>query len=168
LSLTELMKKRPNQTISTTRGAVRFRAIHPHPTLRPRPPRAGELNSFGRMKSRGSYVGFVPPCGVYCGACPVFVRAKNPCAGAETHCRERRCKGIYVCCVERKGLRYCHQCGTYPCSRFKRFAASWQRCGQDLMKNQTLLARTDESRWLAHMSDLYKGGEKQNGVQPSV
>ncbi len=48
------------------------------------------------------YTGFIPPCGIYCGGCPNYKRDKNPCLGAEDHCKKRKCKGIYVCCVEKK------------------------------------------------------------------
>ena len=40
------------------------------------------------------YSGFVPPCGIYCGACPNFKREKNKCEGLENGCKARKCKGI--------------------------------------------------------------------------
>jgi len=77
-----------------------------------------------------------PPCGINCAQCPSYTRSKNPCVGFEAGCSQRKCKGIYVCCVEKKGLQYCYQCPTYPCSRFKKFAATWLKHGQDLYLNQ--------------------------------
>lgn len=97
---------------------------------------------------RSPYTGFVPPCAVYCGGCPAFLRKKNPCGGAEVHCRQRRCKGIYVCCVERKGLSHCHECPSFPCARFRRFAATWKTCGQDLLANQAALKQLGAAEWL--------------------
>lgn len=87
------------------------------------------------MKTK-EYTGKLPPCGIHCGTCPVYLREKNPCPGADEHCKVRRCKGIYVCCVEKKGLEYCYQCKTYPCSRFRKFAETWKKYGQDLLENQ--------------------------------
>ena len=79
---------------------------------------------------------FVPPCGVNCSMCPKYKQGKNPCEGYETGCKNRKCKGIYVCCIEKKGLNYCHQCKSYPCARYKRFAESWKTLGDDLYENQ--------------------------------
>ncbi len=99
-----------------------------------------------------AYTGAVPPCGIFCGTCPIYLRAKNPCPGAELHCRERRCKGIYVC-SEQRGHRFCHECATFPCSRFKKFAATWQQHGQDLLSNQKALARLGEEAWLSQQNE---------------
>ena len=86
-----------------------------------------------------AYEGFIPPCGIYCGGCPSYKKLKNPCPGAEKGCKTRRCKGIYVCCIEKKGLEFCHQCKTYPCNRYRKFAATWQKYGQDLLANQKFI-----------------------------
>ena len=103
-----------------------------------------------------TYDGFIPPCAVYCGGCPSFTRKTNPCAGAGVHCRQRRCKGIYVCCVERKKLRYCFECPSYPCARYKRFASTWIGCGQDLHANQEHLKAVGPRRWLETMQALHE------------
>jgi hypothetical protein len=95
------------------------------------------------------YSGFVPPCGIFCGGCPNYRRANNGCEGAEVHCRKRRCKGIYVCCVERRGLRFCHECPTFPCARYRKFAATWLKHGQCLEANQARLLALGAPRWLA-------------------
>ena len=95
-----------------------------------------------------AYHGFVPPCGVYCGGCPVYQRKSNGCPGAEVRCRTRRCKTIYVCCVEKRGLRHCHECASYPCSRFRSFAERWLKYGQCLHENQQRLAAMHAAEWL--------------------
>lgn len=95
-----------------------------------------------------AYHGRVPPCGIFCGGCPNYVREKDRCSGAESHCHKRKCKGIYVCCVEKKGLEFCHQCPSFPCSRFKKFAQSWKKYGQDLLKNQQQLQTLGQDEFL--------------------
>ncbi|QOR34992.1 DUF3795 domain-containing protein [Clostridium sp. 'deep sea'] len=102
------------------------------------------------------YVGYIPPCGIYCGTCANYIREKNSCAGATEHCRIRKCKGIYVCCIEKKGLSYCYQCNIFPCSRFKKFASTWLKLGQDLINNQYLLKELGEEAWLAKFNKLAK------------
>ncbi|SCY06023.1 DUF3795 domain-containing protein [Alkaliphilus peptidifermentans] len=94
------------------------------------------------------YNGFIPPCGIYCGECPNFLRTNNPCEGAEKHCKVRKCKGIYVCCIEKKRYNYCFQCSIFPCSRFKKFAEKWMKLGQNLISNQQNLKELGETRWL--------------------
>lgn len=94
------------------------------------------------------YNGFIPPCGVFCGECPNYIREKNTCEGAEKHCKDRKCKGIYVCCKGKKGYDYCFSCKIFPCSRFKKFASSWMKLGQDLIMNQYELKELGEERWL--------------------
>ena len=89
-------------------------------------------------KVKKIYNGIVPCCGIYCDSCPIFTRCKNPCLGAKGHCEKRRC-GIYKCCVEKKNYKYCYECKTFPCSKFKKFANTWLKLGQDLYENQISL-----------------------------
>lgn len=98
------------------------------------------------------YSGFVPPCGIYCGACPNFKREKNKCEGLENGCKARKCKGIYICCIEKRGLEFCHQCKIYPCSRFKKFAETWKKYGQDLMQNQELIKTIGKEEFIKKMN----------------
>jgi len=94
------------------------------------------------------YKGFIPPCGIFCGACPNYNRARKPCPGAEIGCPQRRCKTIYVCCIEKKGLRFCYECEAFPCYRFRRFAETWRKHGQDLIANQRRLQELGEEACL--------------------
>ena len=94
------------------------------------------------------YNGFIPPCGIYCGKCPNYLRDKNPCLGAEIHCKNRKCKGIFICCKEKKGHNFCYECKIFPCNRFKKFAESWIKLGQDLIINQKELEELGEKDWL--------------------
>jgi hypothetical protein len=99
------------------------------------------------MNQIKSYNDFIPPCGIFCGACPRFLREKNPCPGAAIHCQKRKCKGIHVC-SEKRGHRFCYECDRFPCSRFRQFAASWQQYDQDLIANQEQLRALGEAAWL--------------------
>lgn len=92
------------------------------------------------------YLGRTPCCGIFCGNCPIYTRTNNKCLGAAGHCEIRRC-GIYQCCIEKKGYRFCYECPTFPCSKFKRFAAGWLKLGQNLYENQKLLKALGEKRF---------------------
>ena len=91
---------------------------------------------------------FIPPCGIYCGTCPNFTRERNKCKGYASACKARKCKSIYICCVEKKGLEFCHQCKIFPCSRFKKFAATWLKYKQDLLKNQEEIKQFEKSKFI--------------------
>ncbi len=107
-----------------------------------------EYKTDQTMTENLKYNGFIPPCGIFCGGCPVFSREKNACMGAEIGCKTRKCKGIYVCCIEKKGLEFCHQCKTYPCNRFRKFAERWQKYGQDLMANQEFILNYGKEKFI--------------------
>lgn len=94
------------------------------------------------------YKGFIPPCGIYCGQCPNYLREKNRCQGAEEHCKKRMCKTIYICCKEKRNHNFCYECNIFPCNRIKKFSQSWTKLGQDLIVNQQQLKELGEAKWL--------------------
>lgn len=94
------------------------------------------------------YRGYVPPCGIYCGGCSRYQNGKkNACDGAEVHCKDKGCKSIYWCSVE-KGVKYCHECNVYPCSRFRKFADTWLKYGQNLHENQEIILKKGVDHFL--------------------
>jgi hypothetical protein len=99
------------------------------------------------------YHDFITPRGIFCGACPVFLREKKPRLGALLRCRERKCKGIYVCCIDQRGHRFCFECEIFPCSRLKKSAASWLQYGQDLIVSQEKLRASGKTDWLEKWND---------------
>ena len=95
------------------------------------------------------YKDTIPCCGVFCGGCTLYTRPKPTCRGASVRCAERKC-GFYKCCVEKKGLRYCIECKTFPCSRFKKFAETWSKLGQDLITNQNFIKEFGEDKFIEY------------------
>jgi hypothetical protein len=71
-------------------------------------------------------MGSVPPeaapCGVYCGACPSFGKSCKGCSSSDRDQRRRSKWGcrLRVCCIEERGLEFCHQCDEHPCGRYVR------------------------------------------------
>ncbi len=87
--------------------------------------------------SNGDDVDLIAPCGLYCGACPVFRAASDEalakriaetlglpmervkcrgCRGEQGHIPfmgEPRCPTYE--CIEGRGLRYCYECADFPC-----------------------------------------------------
>ncbi|NSW91699.1 MAG: DUF3795 domain-containing protein [Firmicutes bacterium] len=60
-------------------------------------------------------------CGLDCGLCPRFYTegaSKCPgCYGVDFENKHPSCSFI-TCCVKKKGLEVCGECGDFPCSRF--------------------------------------------------
>lgn len=62
------------------------------------------------------------PRGVYCGACPAYLRVKS-CHGcrSETNQKRRSKYGCPIrrCCLEDKGLHFCYECDKFPCPKLR-------------------------------------------------
>ncbi len=103
------------------------------------------------------YDGSIPPCGIFCGGCPRYKNGKtNSCDGADSGCKSRKCKSIYVCCIEKRSLAFCHQCKTFPCSRFKKFAETWKQYNEDLVENQKVLKEQGVEALLGKYNEMCK------------
>jgi hypothetical protein len=100
------------------------------------------------------YHGRVPACGVYCGGCPMYLKEKKPCPGAEINsARCENCKSFHLCCKER-GITHCYECTTFPCYRFKRFAKNWEKYGQNFLENQERLKESGIEGFLVYFNAL--------------
>lgn len=62
------------------------------------------------------------PCGIYCGACPSYLKAKS-CYGCRSEAKQKRtskygCR-IRQCCLGDKGLSFCYECEEFPCQKLR-------------------------------------------------
>ncbi len=69
------------------------------------------------MKDKISY------CGLYCGACPSFL--KSTCLGCRSDDKSQNRKSkwsckIRNCCIDEKKIEYCGKCNEFPCKEIKR------------------------------------------------
>lgn len=87
------------------------------------------------------YNGYVPPNAAFCGGCPAFHKKKKPCPGANVGAKLKACEKIYKCCVEKKGLRFCHECDKYPCKKEAKFIKEMKGYGQKLPDNMKLIKK---------------------------
>ena len=102
------------------------------------------------------YSGRVPACGVFCGGCPVYIRDKKPCPGAEINYKRcEGCKSYHICCRAR-GITHCYECNSFPCARFKSSARRWLKYGQNLIENQKLLKKMGEEDFLIYYKSIIK------------
>ena len=101
------------------------------------------------------YEGEIAPCGIYCGGCPKFDLGCG-CKGAEIGCR--KCKGIYVCCVELRHLKFCYECRAFPCYKFKAFSSRWEKYGQNLVENQLYIREQGVKKFRDHILNESRKG----------
>ena len=76
------------------------------------------MNPLPHQQNR---TGLISPCGIYCGACPSWI--KGTCKGCQSEDRNQQrtskwaCK-IRSCCVSDKILEYCGNCSEFPCKTY--------------------------------------------------
>lgn len=67
-------------------------------------------------------------CGIDCGLCPRFhtngVSTCPGCCGTNFTNKHPSC-GFVTCCVHKKGLETCAECGEFPCPRFDKEASGY-------------------------------------------
>ncbi|MBB4042837.1 DUF3795 domain-containing protein [Bacteroides reticulotermitis] len=100
------------------------------------------------------YDGRIPACGVFCGGCPMYLKEKKPCPGAEINkARCEKCKTFHLCC-EGRGIVHCYECKTFPCFKFKRFSKNWEKYGQNFIGNQQRLKESGADGFLKYFNSL--------------
>lgn len=102
------------------------------------------------------YNGYIPPNAAFCGGCPAFQKNKKPCPGADKGAKLKACAKIYKCCVEKKGLRFCHECEKYPCKKEAKFIKEMKSYGQKLPDNMKILKTKGEELFLNYWNEQVK------------
>lgn len=93
------------------------------------------------------YSGRIPACGCFCGWCPIYIRNKNACPGAEINFKRcENCTKFHLCC-KNKNINHCYECIEFPCKKLKIFTKSWLKYGQNFIENQTLLKEVGEKEF---------------------
>jgi hypothetical protein len=104
------------------------------------------------------YKGRIPSCGVFCGGCPMYIKKKNPCPGAEINYKRcEKCKTFHICCKDRD-IIHCHECNDFPCKKFKDFSKRWLKYGQNFIDNQIFLRENRDKAFL----DFYNSKVKKD------
>ena len=94
------------------------------------------------------YHGLIPPCAIFCGTCPKYLRKENNCPGAGKHCKDIECE-IFKCCIDKNKKQFCYECGDFPCSQFRKFSEkSILKYENDLIKEQKILKKIGSKKWL--------------------
>jgi hypothetical protein len=66
-------------------------------------------------------------CGIACEVCPKM--AKGSCPNGEAGCTPRSNKFCRICtCAFERGVRYCFECGAFPCETTKLGPVSFGYC----------------------------------------
>jgi hypothetical protein len=122
----------------------------------------------------------VAPCGLFCGACPVF-RASGDSALAERLAKtlgvrqeQVSCLGCrveeghikvmgepvcptYDCCIQEKGLQFCYECGEFPCLKLAPCSDKAQVLPHNTkVYNLVLLQKLGVEEWLDRAQQLWR------------
>jgi len=112
-------------------------------------------------------------CGLYCGACDVLVANQNAAVEALARAWNRepeqlRCHGcksavnaVYCVdcdiksCAEGKGIEYCFECATYPCSRLVAFRNDDHPHHSIVLQNLGLIQSRGVEWWLERQRERW-------------
>jgi len=122
----------------------------------------------------------IAPCGLFCGACPVF-KASGDSALAERLAQtlgipleQVNCLGCrvekghikvmgepvcptYHCCIEQKGLQFCYECGDFPCLKLAPCADKAQTLPHNTkVYNLVLLQKLGVEKWLERAQQSWR------------
>jgi hypothetical protein len=142
------------------------------------------------MSVEASGANLVAPCGLFCGACPVF-RASGDgalverlaktldvppeqvsCLGCRVEKGHIRVMGepvcpTYDCCIQAKRLQFCYQCGEFFCLRLAPCADKAQVLPHNTkVYNLVLLQKLGVEEWLDRAQELWRQyfrGRKERG-----
>lgn len=86
---------------------------------------------------------FLAPCGVNCFVCYVHLKKKKSCNGCYGNDlnKPERCKNCKIKkCVISKSIKYCFECGDFPCIIIKNLDKSYRkRYSVELLENVDLI-----------------------------
>lgn len=100
------------------------------------------------------------PCGMNCTVCYKHCyNNKKPCEGClqsddgkPEHCRKCKIKD----CVKGKALKYCFECGEYPCKRLKYLDKSYRtRYGASLQENSLFVKENGLAEFMEQQKKKY-------------
>jgi hypothetical protein len=134
----------------------------------------------------------VAPCGLYCGACPLYMAGKDekmaqaisqkfsipieaakcigcrPAKGAPTPCRGQKC--ATYSCAEEKGSFTCVECDDFPCGKLAPAADKADKVPHNMkIYNLLLMKKEGLGAWIEKvpaLMNLYYKGELIYGTGP--
>ena len=98
------------------------------------------------MKTSDSFESLlVAPCGIYCGACSGYLRAKNKCSGCriDSENKPAYCKSCKIVNCELRAKTesgFCYDCEKLPCQRMKQLDKRYRtKYNTGLIQNLTII-----------------------------
>jgi hypothetical protein len=122
-----------------------------------------ELEGMWKMKMLDKIGNeIIAVCGVNCLSCSAYLNKKNPCPGCRASEAEHNRKSCISCvkkkCAFDKGLRWCYECGQFPCPKIKVLSKRYtQNYGIDLVQNG-LDAQKDIDSFLSEQRERFVCG----------
>jgi len=102
-------------------------------------------------------------CGIYCGACPSYIRSS--CLGCRSDNRTQKRKSkwsclIRKCCQEEKNLDLCIECEDYPCKNLEKLKNSHLKDEKydyrhQIFYNLVRIKKNGLKDWLEEQSEIW-------------
>lgn len=119
----------------------------------------GRSHGFAPQRERISVMAIVDlqpfdiaPCGVNCRACSAYLASKNPCPGCRAPKEKITRKSCRGCakknCAFERGLTWCFECESFPCSRINDLNKRYQNNYHVNLIENGLHAREDMDAFL--------------------
>jgi len=138
----------------------------------------------------------IAPCGLYCGACPLYKAASDPalaqkiaqrqnipleaasCAGCrplQGHIKimgEPGC-GTYDCAINQRGVDFCYNCPDFPCLKLAPCSDRAQELPHNTkIYNLILLSKMDPEQWVAEaearLRNYFRGKKPRAGDEIQI
>lgn len=97
-------------------------------------------------------------CGIDCGLCPRYYTdgpSRCPGCGGEGFEQKHPPCGLLTCCVKKRGLPVCAECGEFPCKRFDKETGELDSfvLHRRVMQNQQLIQKIGLEAFLAGQAE---------------
>lgn len=102
----------------------------------------------------------IAPCGIYCGACYMFLREKKRCLGCRVDSTEKpkyceKCKIAHCERLLQTPSGFCFDCATFPCQRLKQLDKRYStKYGTGLIQNQIEIKEKGTNAFLTQESAI--------------
>lgn len=113
-------------------------------------------------------------CGLYCGACSVFLATREDpvrlarlaarlgqtveetrCEGCRSDARSRHCRSCtFVACAAERGLAFCGECPEFPCAPFETFRTALPH-RRDILADVDRIREVGAAAWAGEMEQRY-------------
>jgi len=102
----------------------------------------------------------IAPCGIYCGACYMFLRDKKRCKGCRIDSIDKpkycdKCKIAHCEMLSKTSNGFCYECEKFPCQRLKQLDKRYRtKYSTSLIQNQITIKEKGTKTFLNQEAEI--------------